>query len=44
MFKDLNINIDNLETVINEYFKQKYSNVNVALNPKKTTEKNITIL
>lgn len=40
MFKDLNINIDNLETVINEYFKQKYSNVNVALNPKKTTEKN----
>lgn len=40
MFKDLNINIDNLETAINEYFKQKYSNVNVALNPKKTTEKN----
>lgn len=40
MYIDLNINIDSIESVITEYFKQKYSEVKVALNHKKTKEKN----
>lgn len=40
MFIDLNINIDNIESVITEYFKGKYSEVKVELNHKKTKENN----
>ncbi|MDK0789892.1 type II toxin-antitoxin system RnlA family toxin [Clostridium perfringens] len=40
MFKELLLNVDNIECVINDYFKEKYSNYKVSLNYKKTKENN----
>lgn len=40
MFKDILLNIDNIESVINDYFAEKYSDFKVTLNEKKTKENN----
>ena len=40
MFKDLMLNINNIETVINNYFKERYSNYTVTINEKKTKKNN----
>lgn|GEM_PF-2500148 len=40
MFKEILLNVDNIETVINDYFREKYSDFKVTLNEKKTKENN----
>lgn len=40
MFKELLLNIDNIEIVINDYFREKYSNYEVTLNEKKSKTNN----
>lgn len=35
MFKDLMLNINNIETAINNYFKERYLNYTVTINEKK---------
>lgn len=41
MFKELLLNVDNIESAINDYFKEKYSNHKVTLNENKTKPNNI---
>lgn len=40
MFKELLLNVNNIEIVINDYFREKYSNYEVTLNEKKTKQNN----
>ncbi|WP_160680890.1 type II toxin-antitoxin system RnlA family toxin [Clostridium sp. C8-1-8] len=40
MFKEVLLNVDNIEIVIDDYFREKYSNYEVSLNQKKTKENN----
>ena len=40
MFKELLLNVDNIESVINDYFEEKYSTHKVTLNDKKTKSNN----
>ncbi|WP_017825438.1 type II toxin-antitoxin system RnlA family toxin [Clostridium botulinum] len=40
MFKELLLNVDNIESAINDYFDEKYSDYKVTLNEKKTKPNN----